>query len=217
MACESAPLMVGILSGLGSHESALCSNRRSTSGSRRKINPAGRRFYLTRLSVWHRCLNLHHLRPAAMFTDQSTAQAFWLALIFSLTSLSLATFLFAWTRNRVLIWQHHTYRRYALSKKGSRRIRIGGRIKPFKSVKRIIKQAKSVKRTNSAKSVKRIKLAKETGSTKSVKKTSPPRSVKRPTSPKPIKTPTVSQSMMNSSPTNPSLRPVKLDQSKLEI
>lgn len=57
-----------------------------------------------------------------MIIEQSVPLAFWLSTIYPIVAVVLATFLFAWSRNRVLTWQQHTYRKFMISRKGAKRL-----------------------------------------------------------------------------------------------
>lgn len=57
-----------------------------------------------------------------MIIDQSVSLAFWLSIMYPTIVVILATFLFAWSRDRVLTWQQRTYRKFMISRRGIKRL-----------------------------------------------------------------------------------------------
>lgn len=85
------------------------------------VSRSGRRETLIGHSFAYRLLCFEYIFNI-MIIDQSVSLAFWLSIIYPIIAIILATFLFAWSRERVLTWQQGTYRKFMVSRRGIKRL-----------------------------------------------------------------------------------------------
>lgn len=57
-----------------------------------------------------------------MMLNASVSWALSLGLVYPIIALILTTFVLVWSRNRVLTWQQRTYRKYMISRTGSKKL-----------------------------------------------------------------------------------------------